>query len=111
MLRCWPLPYGGSHAVGADVVEASHDRQLPRGVGLRGPVSGEGATLQRLRWAQVSSVVGGGAPVMCGVAAPCVRRGREQHEAGDGRLSVFEVAVEQVDGEAAAGVVGPCVAV
>src|SRR5580698_7356645 len=46
----------------------------------------------------------GDAPVMSNVAVPCAIRVWEQHKACDGWLSLFEVAIQQVDGEATAGI-------
>ena len=51
-------------------------------------------------------VVSDVAPVVSNVAAPSTVGVRKQHEARGGPLSIFEVAIGQVDCEATAGIQG-----
>ena len=41
---------------------------------------------------------------MSNVAPPCIVGTREQHDTGDGPLTIINVAIEQVNGEATAGI-------
>ena len=77
----------------------SRGRLEPLSSGLTSQEIADGA----LNVGLLGSIAGGYSPVMSNVAAPCAIGVWQRPKACDGPLSLFEVAIQQVDGQATTG--------